>query len=164
MSILIERASSEERSRFFAKNRWIISRLIGEPSSEDVAEEKPKRKRKTKAKPKAKAKAKAKSTSKAKQKKTPAVEEKKAPDPVIEAPVEAAEAVTPTASTKDDFTQIKGLGPKMAKSLYAAGITTFQALSALTPEQIATIGEDIRGFAKAYENKAFKAQAATLAC
>lgn len=164
MSILIERASSETRAQFFAKNKWVIARLIGEPSSEEVAEEKPKRKRKTKAKPK---KAKAKSTQKAKQKETPAVEEKKAPKPVVEnqpEPTVAEEIITPTATDQDDLTQIKGLGPKMAESLYATGITTFQALSELTPKQIATISESIRGFAKTYENKAFKSQAATLAC
>jgi len=164
MSILIERATDEKRAQFFAKNKWVIARLIGEPCSEEVAEEKPKRKRKTKAKPK---KGKAKSTQKAKQKETPVVEEKKTPDPVVEESTvsEVAEEVTPaTPASNDDLTQIKGLGPKMAESLHAAGITTFQALSELTAEQITAIGENIRGFAATYENKAFKTQAATLAC
>ena len=37
---------------------------------------------------------------------------------------------------KDDLTLIRGIGPKFANQLAAAGITTFAALAAATPEQL----------------------------
>lgn len=166
MSILIERASSDERAQFFHKNRWVIARLLGDSPAEK-AEEKPKRKRKTatKAKAKAKPKAKAKAKPKAKPKETPAVE-KKAPEvaePVVEVAVETPAEPTPVvAATPDDLTKINGLGPKMVESLTVAGITTFDQLAGLTKKRIAKLGESIKGFASTYERKEFKKQAKEL--
>ena len=39
----------------------------------------------------------------------------------------------------DDLTVIKGIGPKFAETLQAAGITTFAALAQLTPEELEQI-------------------------
>lgn len=171
MSILVERATSEAKAAFFHKNRWVISRLLGgDCAAKEEAEEKPKRKRKTKSK----AKAKAKSKPKAKLEETPVVEEKKTPEvdeastnedaptttsDTVEAPASASE----TSTTPDDLTQINGLGPKMAESLTAAGITTFAQLANLSSEEVATLGANIRGFASAYDRKEFKQQAETFA-
>jgi len=41
------------------------------------------------------------------------------------------------ASTPDDLTAIKGIGPVYAASLVELGITTFAALSTADPEQLA---------------------------
>jgi predicted flap endonuclease-1-like 5' DNA nuclease len=51
-----------------------------------------------------------------------------------EAAVVAAGA--PALAAKDDLTLIRGIGPKFAGQLAAAGITTFAALAASTPEQL----------------------------
>lgn len=174
MSILIERASFEDRAKFFHKNRVVITRLL-----EDLAEtaKKPKRKKKAetkskaKAKPKGKAKTKAKSKEKStgKQKETPPVKEK---NPSIEEMVESnvteialhdvhvegEKTSTPTA-TSDDLTKVNGLGAKMVESLNAAGIHSFEQLANLTKKQVAQLGDTIRGFASAYEKKDFKKQA-----
>lgn len=181
MSILIERASFEDRAKFFQKNRVVIARLL-----DDLAEtaKKPKRKKKAetkskaKAKPKAKAKAKpkakakAKAKPKAKPKETPPVEEKK---PSIEELVESniteialhdvhaeEEKTSAPTTTPDDLTKVNGLGAKMVESLNAAGITTFEQLANLTETQVVQLGESIRGFASAYERKDFKKQAEEL--
>jgi len=45
-------------------------------------------------------------------------------------------AGAPTLAVKDDLTLIRGIGPKFANQLAAAGITTFAALAAATPEQL----------------------------
>jgi predicted flap endonuclease-1-like 5' DNA nuclease len=103
MSILIERASFEDRAKFFHKNRFTITQLLddlAEPAKKPKRKKKSETKAKAKAKPKAKAKAKAKTKAKpkskakekakekakpkAKLKETPKVEEKK---PNIEEPV-----------------------------------------------------------------------------
>ncbi len=78
----------------------------------------------------------------------PVVEE--AEEAVMEAPAEeeapaAAEkpeepaAVEGAAAAEDDLTAIKGIGPKFAETLQAAGITTFAALAQLTPEELEQI-------------------------
>lgn len=177
MSILIERASSEERAQFFHKNKWVIARLLG-GSAAEIAEEKPKRKRKTATKTKAKTKAKTKSKvkskvkPKAKLKETPVVE-KNAPEVVDEVIVPATKIVaveTPNpettnkvSSTLDDLIKINGLGPKMVESLTVAGITTFEQLAGLTEKRIAELSESIKGFASVYKRKEFKKQAQELA-
>ena len=53
---------------------------------------------------------------------------------VAEVAVVAAGA--PALAAKDDLTLIRGIGPKFASQLAAAGITTFAALAAATPEQL----------------------------
>lgn len=180
MSILVERASLEDRARFFRKNRPTISRLLG-----DLAEpaKKPKRKKKAKAKVKekpkpkaeAKAKVKAKAKPKAKVKEKPKAEEQPKTDPVVEekdlsveepvtvteAPVQEApttDACAPTDSP-DDLTRIKGLGAKMVKNLNAAGISTFEQIANLSKAQITELSASIRGFAANYKGKDFKKQA-----
>ena len=57
--------------------------------------------------------------------------EEPAPEPVAEAPAAAAVAATAAASG-DDLTQIKGIGPKSAEVLTAAGITTYAALASIS--------------------------------
>lgn len=169
MSILIERASFEDRAKFFQKNRVVISRLL-----DDLAEtaKKPKRKKKaeTKAKPKAKAKGKAKEKSAAKPKETPTVEKNPSIEEVVDdniteialhdLPVE--ETATPTEITPDDLTRVNGLGAKMVESLSDAGITSFEQLASLTKKNVTQLGKTIRGFASAYEKKEFKKQAQEL--
>jgi predicted flap endonuclease-1-like 5' DNA nuclease len=91
MSILVERASFEDRAKFFHKNQSTIARLLGdlaepakkskrkkktETKAKEKAKPKAKEKAKAKAKPKTKAKVKAKEKSKAKPKEIPKVEEK----------------------------------------------------------------------------------------
>ena len=44
-----------------------------------------------------------------------------------------------TASEKDDLKVIKGIGPALEKKLNSAGIHTFQALAALTTEELENI-------------------------
>ena len=45
----------------------------------------------------------------------------------------------------DDLKKVEGIGPKIAETLNAAGITTFDELSKTKPEKISEIIEDIRG-------------------
>lgn len=180
MSILIERASFEDRAEFFHKNRFLIARLLDDlaetakkPKRKKKAETKSKSKAKAKPKAKAKAKPKGKAKSSAKPKETPAVKDKK---PKIEEIVEnnitevalhdvnaeAAEKASTPTNTPDDLTKVNGLGTKMVESLSAAGINSFEQLANLTKKQVAQLGETIRGFASAYERKDFKKQAKEL--
>ncbi len=70
-----------------------------------------------------------------------AVEEAVMEAPAEEIPAEmAAEApVFAQGAAADDLTVIKGIGPKFAETLQAAGITTFAALAQLTPEELEQI-------------------------
>jgi predicted flap endonuclease-1-like 5' DNA nuclease len=61
---------------------------------------------------------------------TPAV---KAGLPAVEI---AAPDVTPKGKAQDDLTVIRGIGPKFAAQLAAAGIASFAALAAATPDQL----------------------------
>jgi|VirMetMinimDraft_7_1064189.scaffolds.fasta_scaffold20699_3 predicted flap endonuclease-1-like 5' DNA nuclease len=183
MSILIERASSEVRAKFFHKNRFALARLLddlAEPAKKPKRKKKSETKAKVKAKPKAKAKAKAKekpkakakekAKPKAKPKETPKIEEKKPSteelvvDTIAEVVVQevpSTDAPAPT-DTPNDLTEINGLGTKMVGSLNSVGITTFEQLANLTKKEIAKLGKSIRGFAAAYERKDFKKQAQEL--
>ena len=73
----------------------------------------------------------------------PAKAEKK-----VEAAAPKAEA-KPTAkkatAKADDLKKVEGIGPKIAETLNAAGITTFAELAQSTPEKIAEIIADVRG-------------------
>ncbi|MFD0989410.1 50S ribosomal protein L21 [Mariniflexile jejuense] len=65
------------------------------------------------------------------------------------------EAVAPKAEAKpaskkatakaDDLKKVEGIGPKIAETLNAAGITTFAELAKSTPEKIAEIIAEVRG-------------------
>ncbi|PIB38067.1 50S ribosomal protein L21 [Maribacter sp. 4G9] len=78
----------------------------------------------------------------------PAKKEEK-PTAKKEAPVEKSVASKPKAAkakaTADDLKKVEGIGPKIAETLNAAGITTFAELAKSTPEKIAEIIADVRG-------------------
>ena len=181
MQILIKRGTPEEISEFFRKNRWLIARLLGahvvatdvEPVDyspapdvvddldsidtveeleeeiletveeiEDIMEEI----------------AEGEHLSEEEQELVEEIEEtideitELLTDDDEEPEAEAAPAV-------DDLTRIKGLGPKTAQGLNAAGITSFKELANLSESQIAALDEQISGFAATYKRKEFKAQA-----
>jgi predicted flap endonuclease-1-like 5' DNA nuclease len=48
----------------------------------------------------------------------------------------------PSSSSADDLTRIEGIGPKIAKLLAAAGITTFEGLAAASPKKLAAVLAD----------------------
>ncbi len=78
----------------------------------------------------------------------PAKKEEK-PKAKKEAPVEKSVASKPKAAKEkakaDDLKKVEGIGPKIAETLNAAGITTFAELAKSTPEKIAEIISDVRG-------------------
>jgi len=63
--------------------------------------------------------------------------------PPIVLPREALDADTdahetaPPPDGADDFTQLRGIGPRFARALTAGGITTYAALARETPESLA---------------------------
>ncbi len=63
----------------------------------------------------------------------------KAEAPVKEAPKKAA------SKKADDLKKVEGIGPKIAETLIAAGISTFAELAKSTPEKISEIIADVRG-------------------
>lgn len=83
----------------------------------------------------------------------PVKEEVKSETPKTEAPVEKKEAPkaeekveTPKTEAKaDDLTKVEGIGPKIAETLVAAGVATFEDLSTKKPEEISTIIADVKG-------------------
>ncbi|HJV40499.1 phasin PhaH [Caulobacter sp.] len=89
---------------------------------------------------------------------------------VSEASVEAVEAVTETASevvepaakvteaTVDDLTRLVGVGPKLAASLAELGVTRFSQIAAWTPDELATVDEQLNLKGRA-ERDAWIAQA-----
>jgi len=65
---------------------------------------------------------------------------KPAAEPAPVAPkLEPAVAAPPVAVKPDDLEKIEGIGPKIAKVLQEAGVTTFAALAATSPEQLRAI-------------------------
>lgn len=143
MSILVERASFEDRAKFFHKNQSAITRLL-----DDLAEpaKKPKRKKKTetkakeKAKPKAKAKAKAKAKpktkakakpkEKAKAKEKPKAKPKEKPQetpPVEEKNLSVEELVTETSTQGTPTTDTSTLDTPTAE--ISASIETLDDLT-----------------------------------
>jgi large subunit ribosomal protein L21 len=86
-------------------------------------------------------------------KKTKAAEPKKAAPKkeaapkVVAAKKEAApkKAAAPKATKADDFKKVEGIGPKIAETLSAAGITTFAELAKAKPAKISEIIADVRG-------------------
>jgi large subunit ribosomal protein L21 len=65
------------------------------------------------------------------------------------APVEKSVASKPKAAkakaSADDLKKVEGIGPKIAETLNAAGITTYAELAKSTPEKISEIISDVRG-------------------
>jgi len=58
---------------------------------------------------------------------------------------ENASAKTATQATADDLTKIEGIGPKIAETLSAAGISTFADLAETDAQKIAEVIADVRG-------------------
>ncbi|CAH8284526.1 large subunit ribosomal protein L21 [Mariniflexile fucanivorans] len=58
---------------------------------------------------------------------------------------EAKPAAKKATAKADDLKKVEGIGPKIAETLNAAGITTFAELAKSTPEKIAEIISDVRG-------------------
>ena len=63
------------------------------------------------------------------------------------APKAEAKKATPKKSTAkaDDLKKVEGIGPKIAETLAAAGIVTFEDLAKATPEAISEIIAGVRG-------------------
>jgi large subunit ribosomal protein L21 len=86
-------------------------------------------------------------------KKTKAAEPKKAAPKkeaapkVVAAKKEAApkKAAATKATKADDFKKVEGIGPKIAETLSASGITTFAELAKAKPAKISEIIADVRG-------------------
>jgi ribosomal protein L30 len=55
---------------------------------------------------------------------------------------ELPDSNAPADNPGDDLTRIEGIGPKIARALNAAGITTFAQLAALEPARISAILRD----------------------
>ncbi|TLF46766.1 50S ribosomal protein L21 [Maribacter aurantiacus] len=64
--------------------------------------------------------------------------------PVAKSVASKPKAAKAKAST-DDLKKVEGIGPKIAETLNAAGITTFAELAKSTPEKISKIIADVRG-------------------
>lgn len=64
--------------------------------------------------------------------------------PVAKSVASKPKAAKAKAST-DDLKKVEGIGPKIAETLNAAGITTFAELAKSTPEKISEIIADVRG-------------------
>ncbi len=99
----------------------------------------------------------------------PAVELLETPSPIvtapvepatIEAPVEEAAAVLEAAPelVADDLTRVVGIGPKLAASLSELGVVSFNQIAAWTPEELATIDQQLNLKGRA-ERDAWIAQA-----
>ena len=58
---------------------------------------------------------------------------------------EVKSAAKKATSKADDLKKVEGIGPKIAETLNAAGITTFAELAKSTPEKIAEIIAEVRG-------------------
>jgi predicted flap endonuclease-1-like 5' DNA nuclease len=71
--------------------------------------------------------------------KGPAVEMKDQRREQVKSILLPAEAPPVSPPTADDLTRIEGIGPKVATTLAAAGITTFKQLAKLNPEVIREI-------------------------
>jgi predicted flap endonuclease-1-like 5' DNA nuclease len=169
MSILVERASFEDRAKFFNKNRSTITRLLGdlaEPAKKSKRKKKTETKAKEKAKPKAKAKAKAKEKPKpkakakarekpkAKPKEIPKVEEKNlsveelVTDTVTETVLQDAPTTetspleTPTAEISTTETPAPVETPDDLTKIKGLGVKMVKSLNAaeiITFEQLADL-------------------------
>jgi predicted flap endonuclease-1-like 5' DNA nuclease len=69
-----------------------------------------------------------------------------APEAIPEPAVEDAVTSAPAPVAANDLTAIKGIGPKLAQQLTAAGITRFDQLAALQDDQLEQMSSTISGF------------------
>jgi large subunit ribosomal protein L17 len=76
-------------------------------------------------------------------------------DTVEAAPAPKAKA----APAADDLTKIEGVGPKIAETLVAAGLNSFAAVAASTPEQIKEILDNAEGNFAAHDPETWTKQA-----
>ncbi len=89
----------------------------------------------------------------------PAPEAPAAPEPLADEPIAAAGAFDASPASlaadlaepsdeaaADDLTRMKGVGPRLAERLNAAGVTRFAQLAALTPEDAAALDARLEGF------------------
>lgn len=88
----------------------------------------------------------------------PAAEPAPEPAPLADEPIAAAAPLDaspaslaasepePVSAGADDFTRMKGVGPKLAERLNALGVTSFAQIAALTPEQAATLDAQLGTF------------------
>ncbi|MGB5437031.1 MAG: 50S ribosomal protein L21 [Maribacter sp.] len=90
---------------------------------------------------------KAKTEPKAKAEAKPTVAKVAEPKPTVAKAAEPKKVATKKAAPKkaDDLKKVEGIGPKIAETLIAAGISTFAELAKSTPEKIAGIISDVRG-------------------
>ncbi len=73
---------------------------------------------------------------------------KKEASPKAAAPKKEAapkKAAAPKATKADDLKKIEGIGPKIAETLIAAGITSFAELAKAKPAKVSEIIADVRG-------------------
>ena len=80
------------------------------------------------------------------------------PAPLVDEPIAAAAPLDaspaslaasepePAPAGADDFTRMKGVGPKLAERLNTLGVTSFAQIAALTPEQVATLDAELGTF------------------
>ncbi|WP_157792205.1 helix-hairpin-helix domain-containing protein [Pseudooceanicola marinus] len=68
-----------------------------------------------------------------------------APEDAEAAPAAAKPSAAAPAATPDDLQQLKGVGPKLAEALAAAGITRFDQIAAWTEADLAWVDENVKG-------------------
>ncbi len=85
--------------------------------------------------------------------------------PVAAAPVSGKPAglKAPRAGKADDLTTVKGIGPKMAEQLNAAGIFHFDQIAAWTAGEVAWLDDNLKGVRGSVSRDNWVSQAAALA-
>lgn len=74
-----------------------------------------------------------------------------------------ASSKNPKAIQKDDLTQLKGLGAKIAEQLAAQQVVNFEQLAALSDKDLGELDKKIKGFAARYKRYNWKEEASKLA-
>jgi predicted flap endonuclease-1-like 5' DNA nuclease len=105
---------------------------------------------------------------------SPAPEPAPEPAPLADEPIAAAAPLDASPASLaasepeapaggDDFTRMKGVGPKLADRLNALGVTSFAQIAALTPEQAAALDAELGIFQGRIHRDRWIEQAAFLA-